>query len=146
MPNKEDDLVPVFVPSLASVLIAAEDKKGEPLTPDEVIQIRDDAVCIMASKNDAAKMEETRYRDLEPENCWHEFQMLRRDMGRKPNLDPGPRFNSVASSDDPEYRQTIIDAHNTLDRFRAMLPEDGSPMPDAMVKTTIVEEDNLAFM
>jgi hypothetical protein len=36
---------PVFVPALFEVLLSAEDKKGEPLTYDEVITIRDNATC-----------------------------------------------------------------------------------------------------
>lgn len=143
--SQEEDLVPVFVPSLAAVLIAQEDKKGEPLTPEEVLQIRDDAICIMMPLAEASKMEEHRYRDIDPENCWYEFQLLRRELDRKPDLDPGPKFNQIASSD-PEYQQTIVDAQNTLDQFRAMLPEDGSPMPSAMVKTLIEEGENRAFM
>lgn len=145
--SQEEDLVPVFMPSLASVLIAREDKKGEPLTPEEVIEIRDGSRCIMMTRDKAARMEEKRYVDIDPENCWYEFQMLRRELGRKPDLDPGPKFNQV-SSEDPEYQQTVTDAQNTLDQFRAMLPEDGSPMPQAqaMVKTIIEQGENRAFM
>ncbi len=34
-----EQLVPVFVPALSAVLLNAEDKKGGPLTRDEVIRI-----------------------------------------------------------------------------------------------------------
>ena len=63
-------LVPVFIPSLSAVLVAAEDKKGAPLTESEVIQIRDKSPCIMMEREDAAKLVESRgYRDVDPENA-----------------------------------------------------------------------------
>lgn len=145
MPGKKKELIPLFMPSLASVLINAEDEKGEPLSPDEVIRVRNNSSCIMVSQSRFKKMERERGPDIDPENCWYEFQLLRRELGRKPDLDPGPKFNQV-SSEDPEYQQTIVDAQDTLDQFRAMLPDDGSPMPNAMVKTTIEEGENRAFM
>ena len=109
--SKNEDLVPVFMPTLAAMLIAREDKKGEPLTPEEVIEIRDDAHCIMMAREDAAKMQEKRGVDIDPENCWYDFQLLRREMGRKPDLDPGPKFNQISSSD-PAYQQTITRARS----------------------------------
>lgn len=145
MPGKKKDLIPLFMPSLSSILIHAEDKKGEPLTPDEVIRVRNNGACIMVSPARFRKMEKERGPDIDPKNCWYDFQMLRRELGRQPDLDPGPKFNQVANSD-PEYQQTITDAQKTLDQFRAMLPEDGSPMPNAMVKTMIEEGDSRAFM
>ncbi len=49
----------------------AEDKKGEPLTNDKVLSIRDNAACIMMTQIDAEKLAESRgYDDLDPENCW----------------------------------------------------------------------------
>lgn len=146
MSTDDNQLVPVFVPALAAVLIGAEDKKGAPLTYDEVIQLRDTAPCIMMAIADARKMEEKRgYRDLDPENCWYDWQQLRREMGRKPDLDPGPKFHQIRSSN-ADYQKTIQDACATLDRFRHMLPDDGTPRFDAMVKTEIIEGDNRAFM
>ncbi|MBM4089700.1 MAG: hypothetical protein FJ276_09770 [Planctomycetes bacterium] len=41
------NLVPRFIPALAAILLAAEDKKGEPLSHDEVLSTRDNATCIM---------------------------------------------------------------------------------------------------
>ncbi len=146
MESDSDDLVPVFIPALVALLVRAEDKKGTPLTKDEVHAIRDDAACIMMEVNDAAKMDDSReYRDIDPENCWHDWQMARRDMGRKPDLDPGPRFDHVRSSD-PAYQQTIRDAHESIERFRAMLPSDGTPRPDALIKTELIDGENNAFM
>src|SRR4051794_12441073 len=127
MTSDHEELVPVFIPALGPLLIHAEDLKGKPLTFDEVIRIRDKAACIMMRTEHAHKLDESRgYRDIDPENCWFDWQHLRREMGRKPDLDPGPRTNLIRSSD-PEYQQTIRDARATLDRFRSMLPADGSP-------------------
>ncbi len=141
-----DDLVPVFMPALVVLLVHAEDKKGSPLSKDEVHAIRDSGACIMMETGDARKMDDSRgYRDIDPENCWHDWQMTRRDMGRKPDIDPGPRFDHVRSSD-PAYQQTISAAHESIEQFRAMLPADGSPRPDALIKTQLVDGDNSAFM
>ena len=141
-----DDLVPVFMPALVVLLVHAEDKKGTPLTKDEVHAIRDSGACIMMESGVARKMDDSRgYRDIDPENCWHDWQMARRDMGRKPDIDPGPRFDHVRSSD-PAYQQTILDAQESIEQFRAMLPSDGTPRPDALIKTKLVDGDNSAFM
>jgi hypothetical protein len=62
--------VPVFIPALGTLLIHAEDLKGEPLSYGEVIRIRDKAACIMMRTEDARKLDESRgYRDIDPENC-----------------------------------------------------------------------------
>ena len=141
-----DDLVPFFIPALVLLLVHAEDKKGEPLTKDEVHAIRDSGACIMMDAGDARKMDDSRgYRDIDPENCWHDWQMARRDMGRKPDIDPGPRFNHVRSSD-PAYQQTILEAQESIEQFRAMLPSDGRARPDALIKTKLVDGDHSAYM
>jgi uncharacterized protein YegJ (DUF2314 family) len=141
-----DDLVPVFMPALVVLLVHAEDKKGSPLTKDEIRAIRDSGACIMMEAGDARKMDEGRgYRDIDPKNCWHDWQMARRHMGRKPDIDPGPRFAHVRSSD-PAYQQTISAAQESIATFRAMLPADGSPRPDALIKTQLVDGGNSAFM
>ncbi len=120
--NSNADLVPVFVPALIAMLVAAEDKKGEPLTKEEVLAIRDSATCVMMTATAAEKLSESRgYDDLEPENCWYEWQLLRRELGRKPELDPGARMDRVRSSD-PAYQECIAKARETLDEFRSMIP------------------------
>jgi uncharacterized protein YegJ (DUF2314 family) len=146
MAAQGEQLVPVFMPALGPLLIHAEDLKGEPLSHDEVIRIRDSANCIMVPADVAREMDESRgYRDIDPETCWFDWQHLRRELGRKPDLDPGPKINLIRSSD-PEYQQTIRDAHAALAQFRGMLPADGSPRSDAMVKTEIRQGDHKAFM
>lgn len=142
----DEQLVPVFIPALGPLLIHAEDQKGEPLSYDEVIRIRDNAACVMMRTEHARKLDETRgYRDIDPENCWFDWQHLRRELDRRPDLDPGPKTNLIRSSD-PAYQQTIRDAYATLGEFRGMLPADGTPRRSAMVKTEIRQGDNKAFM
>jgi len=144
--SESEKLVPVFIPALVVLLEAAEDMKGTPLTTGEVHAIRDRATCIMMAADVAHKMDDSRgYPDVDPENCWHDWQMTRRASGRKPDLDPGPRFNSVRSSDSA-YQQTILDARSSLEQFRAMLPSDGTPRSAALIKTRLVDGDNSAFM
>jgi uncharacterized protein YegJ (DUF2314 family) len=115
------DLLPMFMPSLGAILISAEDKKGEPLTEDEVLSIRDNATCIMMTAPDAAKMAESRgYTDIDPDNCWYDWQMLRRELDRKPDLDPGARIEMFSSSD-PAYQESVDKARSTLHDFRSMM-------------------------
>ena len=146
MAENDERLVPLFMPALGALLIRAEDLKGDPLSRDEVVEIRDKSVCIMMREDDARKMEESRgYRDIDPENCWHDWQKLRRELGRKPFLDPGAKVNLIRSAD-PEYLQTIRDAHATLEQFRAMLPDNGDPRPNALVKTEVKDGENKVFL
>jgi uncharacterized protein YegJ (DUF2314 family) len=142
----DEELVPVFIPALGPLLVRAEDLKGEPLSYDEVIRIRDKATCIMMQVDDARKLDESRgYRDINPENCWFDWQHLRRELGRKPDLDPGPRLNQIRGGD-PEYQRTVQNARASLDHFRSLLPADGSSRLGAMVKTEIRHGENQAFM
>lgn len=74
----DEPLVPVFVPALVALLQFAEDQKGSPLTEDEVLEIRDNGSCIALTVPDAAAMAEARgYDDLDPEDCWEQWQQLR---------------------------------------------------------------------
>lgn len=79
----DQPLVPVFMPALAPLMIEAEEIKGAPLTEAEVLRIRDHALCVMTPLDVARAMVESRgYEDLDPENCWAEWQALRRELGR----------------------------------------------------------------
>lgn len=140
-----DQLKPVFMPALAAILIHAEDVKGSPLTETEVLRIRDKATCIMMQVNDARKLEETRVRDIDPENCWHAWQNLRAELGRTPPLPAGPRFAQVRSSDE-EYQQTIRDAQASLDQFRDLLRTSEMSGATPLVKTQLVEGERRAYM
>ena len=138
-------LVPWFVPSLGSILLHAEDEKGSPLTSEEVNQIRDRSVCMMVEAADVARLAEKRGPDLDPENLWYDWQHLRRELDRLPELDPGPKFVSV-KSEEPDYQQTIADAQATRAEFRARLPADGSSSADACIKTEVREQGRAAFL
>jgi hypothetical protein len=73
-----NELVPVFMPPLATMLAHAEASKGGRLTEAEVLRIRDEAPCIMMAPEDAAKLAEPRgCRDVEPQNCWADWHRLR---------------------------------------------------------------------
>jgi len=81
MTEKQDDnedLIPVFIPALVAILLRAEKVKGDALTEDEVLTIRHEAVYMMMTLDMAKKQEESRgYADLDPENCWEEWQEVR---------------------------------------------------------------------
>lgn len=60
------------------MLTRAEELKQSPLTQTEVERIRDAAVCIMLPQDAARQMGESRgYADINPENCWAEWQTMR---------------------------------------------------------------------
>ena len=67
-----------FIPSLASILRRAELSKGAPLTESEVMDIKDNATAIAVTPEIAQEMDAKRgYCDIDPENCWTEWQALR---------------------------------------------------------------------
>jgi hypothetical protein len=79
--STEDPVVPVFMPALVTVLVNAENRKGSPLTRDEVVGIRDKAVCMMLRVSVKAEMEKKRgYPDIDPERCWEEWLQFRAGM------------------------------------------------------------------
>ncbi len=86
MTSVDDDLVPVFIPALVLLLREAERSKGSPLTEDEALAIRDNGTCIMLRRSQADAMAESRgYRDLDPEDCWEQWRLARRDVeGEEP--------------------------------------------------------------
>ena len=72
------EFVPTFIPALALLLRQAEEAKGSPLTRAEVLQVRDKGTCMMLRSSVALEMEEKRgFRDIDPEDCWEEWQTLR---------------------------------------------------------------------
>lgn len=79
--GESEKLIPIFMPSLASLLLNSERSKGAPLTHEEVMSIRDNGVCMMIRQSVARKMEESRgYRDVDPENCWEDWNALRSEL------------------------------------------------------------------
>ena len=76
----QERLVPVFIPALIAILVNREKSKGSPLTREEVMEIRDNGVCMMMSEARAAEMARSRgYRDIDPEACWEEWQAFLRE-------------------------------------------------------------------
>lgn len=75
--DKKDALVPVFVPPLFSLLGEMEQEKGQPLTRDEVEEVRDKATVMVVPKSRAEQLEKSRGRDIDPRNCWQEWQERR---------------------------------------------------------------------
>jgi hypothetical protein len=68
----------VAIPSLASTLIAAETKKGSPLTRPEVELIRDNATVIASSQAPSDSIQGSRgYADIDIADCWNQWQVLR---------------------------------------------------------------------
>ncbi len=140
-----EELVHLFIPALGTLLISKEDEKGRPLDEDEVLAIRDKATVMMVTKEHFEAVAESRgYPDIDPENCWYDWQKLRRDLGRKPDLDPGARFTFV-SNDDAEFQATVAAARNTLGEFRRLLA-DSSHEKYPLVKALLSEPDYRAYI
>jgi hypothetical protein len=76
--ESQEPLVPVPIPALGALLLNIEKLKGSPLSQVEVLDARDKAVCIMLPLSAKVAMEEKRgYRDIDPENVWEEWLLLR---------------------------------------------------------------------
>lgn len=68
----------VFMPALAAVLAAAEQKNGKALTRKQVEALTSQAVCMTMTPADAQKLERARgYADLDPERAWEQWQLVR---------------------------------------------------------------------
>ncbi|AYD01064.1 hypothetical protein [Neorhizobium sp. NCHU2750] len=79
--GEKEYLVLYPVPSLLAILLNRERAKGSPLTEAEVSEIRDNCETIAVPIDVAREMDEQRgYLDIDPENCWHEWQRTRKDL------------------------------------------------------------------
>jgi hypothetical protein len=68
----------VFIPSLAALLTALEQQKGEPLTESEVLAARDGAPVIMLERSRAAEFHKSRgHQDIDPADCWRQWLEFR---------------------------------------------------------------------
>jgi len=67
----------VHIPSLTSVLIAAERKKGKPLTEKEALAVRDNAGVMVLPDKGQLLEESNGYKDIDPIHCWQEWQVER---------------------------------------------------------------------
>lgn len=71
----------VFIPSLVSVLIAAERGGGGPLNEAEVLSLRDRAGAMAVPADNAQRLGAGRgYRDVDPDRCWQEWQEQRLEL------------------------------------------------------------------
>jgi hypothetical protein len=90
--NNHTDLVPVFIPSLVSVLMGRELDKGGPLTKQEVIAIRDHSTTIMLRKSEAAGLDTKRgYNDVNAARCWETWKKVRKTLKPLCNTPDGLR-------------------------------------------------------
>ncbi|WP_197504283.1 MULTISPECIES: hypothetical protein [unclassified Mesorhizobium] len=79
--SENGELIIYPMPSLVATLLNRERAKGSPLTEEEVIQIRDSCPAIALTREDARRMDESRgYLDIDPENCWVEWQRVRLEL------------------------------------------------------------------
>jgi hypothetical protein len=81
LPMSTDRLIPVFMPSLVSVLLRHEREKGTPLTEEEVLAIRDKSTAVMLPPSSAIEVTSKRgYDDIDPERCWSQWQQVRTQL------------------------------------------------------------------
>ncbi|CDX13561.1 conserved hypothetical protein [Mesorhizobium sp. SOD10] len=79
--SDDGKLIIYITPSLVATLLNRERAKGSPLTEEEVIQIRDSCPAIALTREDARRVDESRgYLDIDPENCWEEWQRVRLEL------------------------------------------------------------------
>ena len=82
--SQQENLIIYPIPSLVATLLNREQAKGAPLTEEEVIAIREAAPSVALTREDAAKVDERRgYLDIDPENCWSEWQRARIELNQK---------------------------------------------------------------
>jgi len=77
----EGKLVIFCIPSLVALLLNRENAKGSSLTEQEVLEIRNNATAVALPPEAAARIEAERgYKDIDPDNCWEEWQRVRLDL------------------------------------------------------------------
>lgn len=139
MANDDEELIPVFVPYLAQVIALYAEKKGSPLTEYEVYSARDKAPCIMTPKSMAAKLpNRLGFRDVNPRNCWVDWQRLRVQLtgaGSLPklvlcflgDLESKPLFEQILAEGDTAFEFSERDP-NMEEAFVASQPGKGSTL------------------
>ena len=81
MSQSDEPLVHLFIPALVVILANQEDKKGSPLTREEVYAIRDAATVVVVPQSTIPAMIESRgYEDVDPEYCWEHWQIARQQL------------------------------------------------------------------
>lgn len=77
----DESQVIVFIPALAVLLLRAEHLKGSPLTEEEALSVRDNAIVVKTSPEQARAVTEKRgYDDIDPADCWAQWQALRKEI------------------------------------------------------------------
>ncbi|MEE9326933.1 MAG: DUF2314 domain-containing protein [Cocleimonas sp.] len=142
--TQNEELIPLIMPSLFSILLAAEEKKGSPLTEKEVLNIRDNSPSIMTPKHVANALTEKRgYEDLAPENVWNEWLIFREQRGFEVDVDGGAHVLDNPS-DNPDMRVAEKKARATLDQFRQLIKSSSEINP--LIKVRLEEENTSARM
>jgi hypothetical protein len=81
-----EKLIPVFMPSLVSVLLRHEQEKGAPLTEEEVFSIRDNATAVLIPESAVIPIVDARgYDDIDPEHCWEQWVQVQEQFGENNN-------------------------------------------------------------
>ena len=131
----------VFMPPLSTLFINAEDKKGAPLGINEVLSIKNSAVVVIIKKGLEQQIAgECDDHEIDPENCWHDWQILRRRLGRKPDLDPDFNDSFNISYEDLNMQATISHAQKTLHELRDLISTE--PEAKAVVKSTLSDHES----
>jgi hypothetical protein len=78
-------MVKVFLNPLVTLLAAQEKQKGAPLTREEVLAIRDAALCVMMTEAQAEMFygsldAQVRVPRIDPTRCWEEWQVIRQTL------------------------------------------------------------------
>jgi len=133
--TQDEELAPLFIPSLSAILLAAEKEKGSPLSKEEVLNIRDNSNTIMTPKSLIESMAEERGY-IDPENCWNEWQILRKSLNKE-NEEANDHEAVVieSPSDNPAMRNAEEKARETLDQFRQIMKK--HPDINPMIKVRI---------
>ncbi len=77
----EDPLVRVPIPPLVTLLQNLERQKGSDLSEEEVLSARDTAVGMMMRRSHRDEVANKRgFPDIDPENAWAEWQVIRRTL------------------------------------------------------------------
>ena len=79
-------LVPTIVPTLVSLLAAAERSSGRPLNRRELEDLVSGSPAIAMDPRDALALERSRgYADIEPELAWEQWQIVRQSIETGPS-------------------------------------------------------------
>ena len=79
--SNSDSLVIYPMPSLVATLLNREQAKSSPLTEAEVMEIRDSCPSVAVPIDVAAKIDAERgYKDIDPEQCWEQWQEARKSL------------------------------------------------------------------